>query len=80
MIQLSFLSRTTSISYSFQPINDSSINNSVVGDKSRPRVQISVNSSVLYAIPPPVPPIVKEGRIIQGKPKCLTASLASSIE
>ena len=47
MIQLSFLSRTTSISYSFQPINDSSINNSLVGDKSKPRVQISSNSSRL---------------------------------
>ncbi len=47
MMQLSFLSRTTSISYSFQPISDSSINSSLVGDRSRPRVQISSNSSRL---------------------------------
>ena len=47
MMQLSFLSRTTSISYSFQPINDSSISSSLVGDRSRPRAQISSNSSRL---------------------------------
>ncbi|MNZ94306.1 hypothetical protein D3C78_1134100 [compost metagenome] len=47
MMQLSFLSRTTSISYSFQPISDSSISSSLVGDRSRPRVQISSNSSRL---------------------------------
>src|SRR3546814_5812421 len=34
MMQLSFLSRTTSISYSFQPIRDSSISSSLVGDRS----------------------------------------------
>ncbi len=47
MMQLSFLSRTTSISYSFQPISDSSISSSLVGDRSRPRSQISSNSSRL---------------------------------
>ncbi|MNL73530.1 hypothetical protein D3C87_1990020 [compost metagenome] len=47
MMQLSFLSCTTSISYSFQPISDSSINSSLVGDRSRPRSQISSNSSRL---------------------------------
>ncbi|CSB83337.1 Uncharacterised protein [Vibrio cholerae] len=47
MMQLSFLSRTTSISYSFQPISDSSISSSLVGERSRPRVQISSNSSRL---------------------------------
>jgi hypothetical protein len=36
MMQLSALSRTTSISYSFQPISDSSISSSLVGDRSRP--------------------------------------------
>ena len=78
IMQLSFLSRTTSISYSFQPINDSSINNSLVGDKSKPRLHISSNSSELYAIPPPEPPIVKEGRIITGKPKVFCTACASS--
>ena len=80
IIQLSFLSRTTSVSYSFQPISDSSISNSFVGDKSKPRSQISSNSSKLYATPPPVPPIVKEGLIIHGKPMRVMMSLASSIE
>jgi hypothetical protein len=47
MMQLSLRSRTTSISYSFQPISDSSISSSEVGDRSRPRRQISSNSSRL---------------------------------
>src|ERR1700722_15251527 len=37
MMQLSLWSRTTSISNSFQPITDSSINTSLVGEASRPR-------------------------------------------
>ena len=78
IIQLSALSRTTSISYSFQPINDSSISSSEVGDKSKPRVQISLNSSMLYAIPPPLPPIVNDGRIIHGKPIRVMTSWASA--
>ncbi|TIV76861.1 MAG: hypothetical protein E5V78_28910, partial [Mesorhizobium sp.] len=36
MMQLSALSRTTSISYSFQPSTLSSISTSVVGEASRP--------------------------------------------
>ena len=79
MIQLSLRSRTTSISYSFQPSSDSSINSSLVGDKSRPRSQISSNSSRLYATPPPDPPIVNDGRMIQGKPRSSAAVRASSI-
>ena len=47
MMQLSALSRTTSISYSFQPSKDSSISNSLVGEASIPRLQISSNSSGL---------------------------------
>ena len=47
MMQLSFLSRTTSISYSFQPSTDCSINNSCVGEASKPRSQIAINSSLL---------------------------------
>ena len=66
IMQLSAESRTTSISYSFQPSSDSSINSSLVGEASSPRSQISTNSSRLYAIPPPLPPIVNEGRIIAG--------------
>ena len=47
MMQLSALSRTTSISYSFQPSTLSSMRTSVVGDRSRPRSTISLNSSTL---------------------------------
>ena len=47
MMQLSFLSRTTSISYSFQPSKDSSISSSLVGEASRPRLQMVSNSSGL---------------------------------
>ena len=47
MMQLSALSRTTSISYSFQPRSDSSISSSLVGEASRPRLQIVSNSSAL---------------------------------
>ena len=36
MMQLSALSRTTSISYSFQPSTDSSISTSLVGEASTP--------------------------------------------
>ena len=47
IMQLSFWSRTTSNSNSFQPIRDSSINSSWVGESSSPRLQISSNSSRL---------------------------------
>ncbi len=47
MMQLSALSRTTSISNSFQPIRLSSIRSSLVGERSMPRLQISSNSSGL---------------------------------
>ena len=47
MMQLSALSRTTSISYSFQPRSDSSMSTSDVGESSRPRVTIARNSSML---------------------------------
>ena len=47
IIQLSFESLTTSISYSFQPSNDSSNKISVVGEISKPLFDISRNSSIL---------------------------------
>ena len=47
MMQLSALSRTTSISNSFQPSKDSSINSSLVGEASKPRLQMVSNSSAL---------------------------------
>ena len=47
MMQLSFLSRTTSISYSFQPMRDSSMRSSWVGERSSPLLQIETKSSGL---------------------------------
>ena len=47
MMQLSALSRTTSISNSFQPSTLSSISTWCVGEASRPRSTISANSSRL---------------------------------
>ncbi len=78
MMQLSFLSRTTSISNSFQPSSDSSISISRVGERSRPRFTISTNSSLLYAMPPPVPPSVNDGRSTAGKPMVACTSSACS--
>ena len=68
MMQLSAVSRTTSISYSFQPSSDSSMRSSCVGESSRPRSQISTKLSMSWAMPPPEPPSVKDGRITVGKP------------
>ncbi len=47
MMQLSALSRTTSISYSFQPSTLSSTSTSVVGDASSPPATMRSNSSLL---------------------------------
>ncbi len=47
MMQLSARSRTTSISYSFQPSTLSSISTSPVGEASSPRSTMSRNSSRL---------------------------------
>ncbi len=78
MMQLSALSRTTSISNSFQPSTLSSISTSVVGEASSPRSTISRNSCLLNAMPPPVPARVKEGRMMAGMPMCSSASSAST--
>ena len=67
-MQLSALSLTTSISYSFHPATDSSTSISLVGELSIPWDAIFLYSSRVVAIPPPVPPRVKEGLIITGSP------------
>ena len=72
IMQLSFLSLTTSISYSFHPAIDSSINISFMGELWRPDFIISSNSFFVFAIPPPVPPKVSDGRIITGRPNFLS--------
>jgi hypothetical protein len=66
MTTLSAPSRTTSSSNSFQPMTLRSISTSPMGDRSMPRRTAASNSSALYAMPPPVPPSVKDGRMMAG--------------
>ena len=81
MTPLPFLSRITSISYSFQPRRDSSIRTSELREASRPRCTIVSNSSSPCAMPPPVPPSVKPGRMMSGQvPIFAAAAFASAIE
>ena len=63
---LSFLSRISSSSYSFQPRMDSSRSTSVVGESARPVPAMRRSSSSSCAKPEPAPPIVKEGRTTTG--------------
>ena len=73
IMQLSFLSLITSISYSFHPISDSSTKTSLIGDKDNPFFIIVWYSLTLFAVPPPAPPKVNEGLIIIGKLRFLRA-------
>ena len=63
---LSFLSRISSSSYSFQPMMDSSRSTSVVGLACKPAPAIRSKSASSYAIPDPAPPIVNDGRMTTG--------------
>ena len=63
---LSAGSRIISSSNSFQPMTLRSIRTSCTGERSSPRCTAVRNSSRLYAIPPPVPPMVKDGRMMAG--------------
>ena len=75
------LSRMTSISNSFQPMSDSSTSTSWLSDASSPRVTISRNSAASCAIPPPVPPRVKPGRMMSGqRPISFAMASASASE
>ena len=66
MTTLSARSRMTSSSNSFQPITDSSTSTVPTGDCWRPQRIASSSSSGLYAIEPPVPPSVNDGRMMAG--------------
>ncbi|CDE85484.1 putative uncharacterized protein ORF-c08_009 [Coraliomargarita sp. CAG:312] len=79
-IHWSLQSRMTSISSSFHPSSDSSIRISPAGEALNPNAAIRSNSSRLYAIPPPVPPRVKLGRIIRGYFLCLSAQSRASFK
>ena len=76
MTTLSARSRITSSSYSFQPAIDCSTRIWLVGLSSKPFSSAARNSSGVYAMPPPVPPSVNDGRIIAGSP---TRSRASAV-
>ena len=78
IMQLSVLSLTTSISYSFQPATDSSTRISFVGELSIPLEAIFLNSSRVFAIPPPVQPRLKEGLQITGSPTLSRLESAAS--
>ena len=73
IIQLSFLSLTTSISNSFHPSRHSSTKTWLTGDSCSPFFNILKNSFLFFAIPPPSPPRVKAGLIIAGRPICFRA-------
>ena len=76
---LSAESRITSSSNSFQPMSERSMSTWLVGDSASPRRMMASYSSRLYAMPPPAPPSVNDGRMIAGKPTHSAMSSASSI-
>ena len=77
-IAVSLLSRITSYSISLYPAIDFSNKHWVTGEYLSPFVTISSNSSSLWQIPPPVPPIVNAGLTITGYPIFSTNLRASS--
>ena len=78
MTALPALSAITSISNSFQPMSDSSIKTSWLSDASKPCVTMRTNSSRVCAMPPPVPPKVKPGRMIKGHEPMVSATARAS--
>ncbi len=75
---LSARSLITSSSYSFHPIRPSSISTCCIKLMSSPCLTIPSSSLMLFAIPPPVPPRVKDGLITRGYPSSFATSNASS--
>ena len=78
MMALSLLSLMTSISNSFQPMSDSSKRASWAGEISSACSTRSRYSSSVLAIEPPIPPRVKDGRMIIGRGMASCAIFASS--
>ena len=78
MTTLSWRSRISSSSNSFQPRTDSSSSTSVTGLASSPAPAIRRRSPASRAMPEPVPPRVNEGRTTTGKPSSAAAASHSS--
>jgi hypothetical protein len=68
----------TSSSYSFQPAIDRSIRISLIGLAARPMAARRTKSSGVVAMPVPLPPRMKAGRMTTGSPMRPTTSRASS--
>ena len=79
MTTLSARSRITSSSNSFQPITDSSTSTCPAGLCESPHLIDASSSSGLWAMEPPVPPSVKDGRMMMGKPiRCVRVPATAS--
>ena len=76
---LSLWSRMSSSSNSFHPRIDSSIRTFAVGEAASPPPTIRSRSSVVWAMPEPRPPMVKDGRTTTGRPISATVAWTSSI-
>ncbi len=76
--QLSARSRMTSSSYSFQPAMERSMRISLMGLAARPVAARRANCSRVVAMPVPLPPRMKAGRITTGRPMRSTAARAAS--
>ena len=77
-MKLSFRSRITSSSNSFHPRRLSSIRTSCIGDCVSAHSTFAANSDLEYAMPPPDPARVNDGRRMAGKPMRPTMPQASS--
>ena len=81
MVALSASSRITSYSSSCQPRMDSSMSTCEIRELRRPNCEISTNSPMSRAVPPPRPPKVNAGRIKMGQlPINSAAAMTSSME
>ena len=74
VMQLSAASRITSYSISFQPISERSNRIWLMGLAASPLVTMVLNSSMVVAMPPPVPPSVYAGRMTKGRFSVFSAS------
>jgi hypothetical protein len=79
MMQLSLRSRTTSISNSFQPSSDSSISSSLVGWQLQAALADLDELFAVVGDAAALPPMVKDGRMMDGKPRAACTCSASSM-